>query len=230
MTAKEYNCLLWKEYVENTPIIQEEDKSGFGEFGLACSTDISLPYMIYQSIMKDEHYLFDESTGITYRKREGEYQLIWHKQLFKFGREEIRSLIISLIQIFEEVLPLGSIVDLKKSYLENMIPLDGVGKIRLVILHRFVNESPEGMFYPYSGTIYPTGIPGSSRQINFSPALIERVVYKGFHDEQEDAYVYLMKKEFLIDRQLKSVGFADEDERKTYQNFLRRELTELAES
>ena len=216
MTANEYNSFLWKEYVENTPIIQEEDKCEFVEFGLACSTDISLPYMIYQSIVKDEHYLFDESTGITYRRRENEYELIWHKQFFEFSREEIRSLIISLIQIFEEVLPSGSIVELKKSYLGKPIPLDSGEQIRVIIIHRFVNESLEGIFYPYSGTIYPTGILGSSKQICFSPALIKRVVYKGFHEEQEDAYVYRMKKEFLIDRQLKSVEFACEDERNTY--------------
>lgn len=52
----------------------------------------------------------------------------------------------------------------------------------------------------------------------------------GFHDEQEDAYVYLMKKEFMIDRQLRSVGFAGEDERKTYQDFLGRGMMEIAES
>lgn len=101
------------------------------------------------------------------------------------------------------------------------IPLEDVEQVRVVIVQRYVGESPEGFYYPYAGTLYPIGIPGSRKLIEFTPSLIEKVVRHGYSDEQEDAYVYLMKRELMLERGLHSMGFADKKEREAYREYLK---------
>ncbi len=93
--------------------------------------------------------------------------------------------------------------------------------MRAVIVQRYVGESPEGFYYPYAATLYPTGIPGSRKLIQFTPALIDRVISRGYSDEQEEAYVYLMKQELLLERKLHSMAFATKEKIKKYEEFLK---------
>ena len=163
----------------------------------------------------------DERLELEYEKDGEDYFLRYQGEEWLFEREELKDFLEYLISIFEEVLPLGSVVDLKKEFLEETIPLKDVERVRVVIVQRYVGESPEGFYYPYAGTLYPTGIPGSRRLIEFTPSLIENVVRHSYSDEQEDAYVYLMKRELMLERKLHSMGFADKKEREVYMEYLK---------
>ena len=41
---------------------------------------------------------------------------------------------------------------------------------------------------------------------------MEKVLYKGFRDEQEDTYVYLMKKEMILQSNIHMVGLREKEE------------------
>ena len=75
--------------------------------------------------------------------------------------------------MYENMLPLGSVVSLKE------------GKVRLMICGRIVTRSGEEKIYDYVGCIYPKGIVGSDTMIFFDRDKIERTYFIGFQDEEE---------------------------------------------
>lgn len=222
MTKEEYKMMLWKECVQQMSFIEEVRKEGCIRLGEAfVKGNVAFPYEIYYAFMEQERFRLDEKLELEYEKSGEDYFLRYQGEEWFFEREELKSFLEYLISIFEEVLPLGSVVDLKKEFLEETIPLEDVEQVRVVIVQRYVGESPEGFYYPYAGTLYPIGIPGSRKLIEFTPSLIEKVVRHGYSDEQEDVYVYLMKRELMLERGLHSMGFADKKEREAYREYLK---------
>jgi len=191
--AKEkYQMLLWEEYVSQVPFLEDIQKKDWIKLGeKILGGEVSYLYELYREVQTQEDL---------------------HKA-------EIRTLLEAMIGIFEEVLPLGSVVDLRKEYLKGTIPSEDVERVRVVIVKRYVKESPEGFYYPYAGTIYPTGIPGTETLLLFTPAMIEQVVSRGYSDEQEEAYLYLMKRELFLERKLRSIGFGNKEEREQYYRY-----------
>jgi hypothetical protein len=61
---------------------------------------------------------------------------------------------------------------------------------------------------------------GEKSIINFTHALVEKALSVGYSDEKEDAYVYLMKKELIINEKMHSFGFSTEEERQKLQKKL----------
>ena len=222
MTKEEYKIMLWEEYVRQAPFIEEVRKEGCIRLGEAfVKGNVSFLYEIYFAFAEQERFRLNEGLELEYEKAGEDYYLRYQGEEWIFERADFNNFLEYLISIFEDVLPLGSVVDLKKEFLEETIPLEDVEQVRVVIVMRYVGESPEGFYYPYAGTLYPIGIPGSRKLIEFTPSLIEKVVRYGYADEQEDAYVYLMKQELMLERKLHSMGFADKKEREAYQEYLK---------
>ena len=71
--------------------------------------------------------------------------------------------------------------------------------------------------------VYPLGIAGSGNVLSFTPAMIEKVIYRGYEDELEEVFLYQMKMELIINQRRKSMGFANADERKRFFEQMQRE-------
>ena len=128
-----------------------------------------------------------------------------------FNRREIIEFFAIVIDCYQEILPLGTVVDLKKEHFKDQLPTDRIKAIRLVITHRFLHNPEEECYFPYAGVIYPIGSVGNDRIIHFTSPFIEKVVQKGFTDEKDEAYILLMKHELLCKRKLTSYSFASMD-------------------
>jgi hypothetical protein len=131
----------------------------------------------------------------------------------EFTELELREIITSMIDILEKIYPLGTVVDLKNEYLRKHINIDKIENIRIVITHRFLYHEGDKAYFPYAGVTYPVGVFDKNEVINFTNALIEKVVHQGYSDVQEEAYVYLMKQELILSNRMHSYGFSTEDER-----------------
>lgn len=215
MNREEYNRQLWKEYVESHPAIHEVQKEGCIRLGEKfLRGEVSFLYEVYHAFMEQERFRIEEGLGLAYEKAGEEYILRYGAEEWVFDQKEFEEFLERMIGIFEEVLPLGSVVELKRELLQEVFPPAEVDKVRVVIVQRYVAEDPEEGYYPYAGTLYPTGIPGSRKQIAFTPFLIDRVLSRGYTDEQEEAYVFLMKQELFLERGLHSVGFRGKGEGK----------------
>ena len=213
MNREEYKRQLWKEYVEGHPAIHEVQKEGCLRLGEKFLTgDVSFLYEVHSAFMEQERFRLGEGLKLEYEKAGEAYILRHEGEEWVFAQREFEEFLERMIGIFEEVLPLGSVVELKGELLPEIFPPTGVDKVRVVIVQRYVAEDrKEGYYYPYAGTVYPTGIPGSRKQIAFTPGLIERVVSRGYGDEQEEAYVFLMKRELFLERGLHAADFGGKE-------------------
>ncbi len=223
MKREEYKRDLWQEYVENADYIERVWKEGVIDFGENfLNGNVTFLYEVYQAFIDQERFRIDEQRGIEYEKDQDLYFIRYQGEEWSFEYKPMKELLERSIGIFEDMLPLGSVVDLKKEFLQKGSETELPDTIRMVIVQRYVGESPEGFYYPYAGAVYPIGNPGNTKLLEFTPALIQTVVSRGYSDEQEEAYQYLMKQEVFLHRGLHSMGFADEEERSAYQKFVER--------
>ena len=221
MKREECKLALWKEFVEKAPYIDGVRKEGCMHLGeLFLNGDVAFLYEMYYALMEQERFRIEEKLELEYEKDGADYLLRYQGEEWCFNYEQMKEFLERMTGIFEDVLPLGSVVELKMDFLKKTLPLDDVEYVRVVIVQRYVDESPEGFYYPYAGALYPVGNPGTAKLLEFTPSLIEKIVSKGYSDEQEEAYVFLMKKELMLERGLHSMGFADKEQREAYQRFL----------
>lgn len=110
------------------------------------------------------------------------------------------------------ILPLGSVVDLKKEILAKDIKeLGQVERVRIVITQRYLAYTKQG-YFTYAGVVYPVGRIKREEIIHFHGPMIQKVVHRGYEDEQETAYVSLMKQEYIVEQGMRSYMFAEEEE------------------
>lgn len=72
-----------------------------------------------------------------------------------------------------DILPLGSVVTLKK------------GQQRLMIVGRFQEEASSGQLFEYSAVLWPVGMISSNQVYLFNGDDIDRVYFLGLQDSQE---------------------------------------------
>ncbi len=146
-----------------------------------------------------------------------------HEWLKVHTAQEWKRIIGKGISFLEELLPLGSVVELQKEFLEEKMPsLKDAGKAVLVITERYLSLTGHS-YFPYAGVPYPTGtFDGTSRML-FSPALIKEVLHTGYQEEQEQAYQYRMKREYLLE---KDMDFANASARNEMEDIIRRMMAE----
>src|SRR5699024_8205218 len=112
-------------------------------------------------------------------------------------------------KITKQILPLGTVVELNPSYFNSDQQLDVPTKI--VITERFIAPKEYNSYFPYGGIIYPIGEIQKNTKIHFTDPLIKKIVHHGYQDEAENAFIYLMKEEFIVDKDMLSIEHSKED-------------------
>jgi hypothetical protein len=186
---------------------------------IACDyyDNTSFFFKINETIIKKEKFCEDRINNVIYEREEDKHLLIYKDERMEFTYNQIKELIAGMIDILDKVYPLGTVVELKKEYLDNILQGNEIKNARIVIINRFIFYKEMKTYFQYAGAVYPVGLFEKGKAIQFTSALIEKVVSRGFSDEQEEAYVYLMKKELIIEKNMHSFGFSTEEERKNYE-------------
>ena len=133
----------------------------------------------------------------------------------KVKKDGLQKVLAHVIDIMEPIHPLGTVVTLQKQYLEKIFNTSKIEEVRVVIVQRFITI--EDTYFTYAGVVYPVGNLGHKEYINFTSDLIESVIQTGYTDIQEETFVFMVKKELLIDGQLVSIGYATEEQRNVVQ-------------
>ena len=141
---------------------------------------------------------------------------------FECKEEEFKNIVSGVVDIMMELLPLGTVIDLKKEHFSEYFPVDEIDNLRFVIESRYSYVDKSNLFFPYGGIVYPVGRMVEQSVMYFTPPLIERVVYKGYTDEVEEAYEIEMKKELVIEKRKKSIAFGSEKEKVDFQKEIKR--------
>ena len=200
---------LWNEYIHQISM-DDIQKIKLKTIGENFYNDVSFLYDIYPLIGEDKVSCSDKKTNVTFENEGTLYILRKEKSGIFLGAEEMKKLISDMITLFEDILPLGSVVDLKKDKLFEGMGVTEVENFRVIITKRFLGAKA-GCFYPYGAVIYPIGM-AEGKVIAFTPALIARVIHTGYSDETDETFVFQMKRQLVIKERRKSAGFATKQE------------------
>jgi hypothetical protein len=123
--------------------------------------------------------------------------------------------------------PLGSILQLDRKYFEKQFEgrIDFTSEfpeIKVVVTDRFLVHPYLSLYFPYGGVVYPIGAFEPGQRIQFGSQLVKGILFEGYTDEEEEAYVDAMKEEILLKQHLHSMSFATKEEKETLLNTLER--------
>lgn len=223
MTTRDYKLNLWKEFMEHTDYISDRDKDTMGRIAGTYVDDTHFLFKIYEAFVENDRFVEDEENNVRYEREENEYILSFEGKECLFNKTSFKKVITGMLDLLEDTIPLGSVVDLRKDAYKHVADLQDVEHIRMVITYRFLGEESDGYYFPYAGVVYPTGMMGKQEVLYFTRPLVERVVKEGYRDEQEDAYAYLMKKELVVEKGMNSFGYATREEIEAFNKKVKRE-------
>lgn len=156
--------------------------------------------------------LYSQEIDIYYHREHNLHTLTYLEKSFTLNDETYVYFLTSCIEIVREVLPLGTVVELDENYFkpsqEHGVPA------KVVITGRFIAPKGYKTYFPYCGVLYPFGEMRKDAQIHFTTPLIKSVIHHGYKDEAEEALEIIMKKELIIDKNLKSIEFSVQDMQK----------------
>ena len=142
MKRDEYKQKLWKEYVENNAAIDRVRKEGCMELGEKFLTgNVSFLYELYNAYTEQERFRVEERLELEYEKSGEDYYLRCQGEEMVFEEKEMKDFLETMITIFEDILPLGSVVELKKEFMGEEFSSNEIGNVRAVIVQRYVGES-----------------------------------------------------------------------------------------
>jgi len=202
---------LTEDWVKDIDFLDDTDKNELVKLSVKLyRTDYKELYNFYENLTKHvERY---DGETISYIKNDDKFNISFLNKTIQLDFEETKTLIVGLIDILEDILPLGSVVRLKKEYLSRMLQGEDVENVDIVIVNRFIFHNGSNVYIPYAGVPYPTGFVGKANGILFTPSLIEKVLHKGYKEDQDAAYSYLMKNELIVEKKMHSLGFANNEE------------------
>jgi Uncharacterized protein conserved in bacteria len=176
----------------------------------------------YWAVKKDMEVFEDKETEVRYSYNNKSIIVENETISFECKEEEFKNIVSGVVDIMMELLPLGTVIDLKKEHFSEYFPVDEIDNLRFVIESRYSYVDKSNLFFPYGGIVYPVGRMVEQSVMYFTPPLIERVVYKGYTDEVEEAYEIEMKKELVIEKRKKSIAFGSEKEKVDFQKEIKR--------
>ena len=157
-----------------------------------------------------------ESINISYVHENDKYMIVLDGNIITLKLEQIKEIIRGLIDILDDTLPLGTVVKLKAEYIQKAANSKEIQNAEFVIVNRFVFRNGVKSYFPYAGIVYPIGFVGNADAFQFTTSLIEEIVHRGYSDEKDYAYTYLIKNELIVEKNMHSFGFASKDEMEEY--------------
>lgn len=197
---------IFSDYLEDVDFLNNEEKKIIMKLGIENEKCLPFFYDCYQSINSTKGRVeFNDMKLIFYY--ENKYHLIWDEEEIIFEEKHIRDLIAHYVDIFEEIYPMGTVVELSLDFSQKLKLKRVDQKVRVVIVERFASNNDKTAYYPYVGFVYPIGMAGCGKCIQFTGSLIDSVVHMGYRDNMEEAYVLLMKTELILKNDAISYGF-----------------------
>ena len=202
--------LLLEEYFESRKAMGNSQRDILRQMAEDYKKNNSYLMKLYVAIHNGESQIVDPIRKLAVQCY-GENCLLKYKEKnAEFSTQKLLKIVGELVELLENVLPLGSLVQLKKEYFDELLQKTKVEKLWVVITNRFLVREDKS-YFTYGGVVYPVASFNSQNLIQFTPTLIDKVIQKGYRDEQDEAYVYLMREELIIEEEICSAGFQHEE-------------------
>lgn len=170
--------------------------------------DIKYLYSLYDNIKIHNDNIEEKNALVNYLYKEGWHHLEYQGNILYYDDYKFGEILGGLISIMEEILPLGSVVELTMGYKN-----DNNEQIELIITQRFVlpKEDRISYYFEYGGVFYPTGMLGEEKVICFTNRSIKKVIFRGLKDEKEEQFIIVLKNGTIIENDYKSISFSDKN-------------------
>jgi len=206
---EDFPKLLLEEYFENRKTMSENQREILRQMATDYKKNNAYLMKLYLTVHKGKNQIIDPIRKLSVQC-EGETCLLKYKEKsVEFSTSKLLRTVGELVELLENVLPLGTLVQLKKEYFGDLLQKANVEKLWIVITNRFIVRE-DNSYFTYGGVVYPVANFNSQNLIQFTPSLIDKVIQKGYRDEQDETYVYLMKTELIIEKKICSAGFKEE--------------------
>lgn len=206
---------LFADYLDDEEELEREQKELLMQMGARAGRNIPFFYDCFRCMDGVTERAESEDGKLSFRMGEACHLALEGQELL-LKEEQARGLLAKLIDFFEPVHPLGTVVELSEEFTKSLNQEKVQGKIKVVITGRFIASRDKKTYFPYIGVAYPAGIIKRDRFLYFTSALVDSVVREGYRDEAEDTYVLMMKKEMLVENGAVSFGFAGKEQAAEY--------------
>lgn len=211
------NEKLLIEWLGRYSALSDEEKEIFLNIKRLVQDNLEIFYTMNRIIVRGEGEFRDDNLGVQFNCYNNCAMLDSSYGSIRLEDSLCRRIISVIIDIYEKIYPLGTVVDLKKEYYRGLFPVDNMDHIRVVIQSRFI-ECLDTIYVPYVGIVYPIGnVDTMTSVLHFTPKAIENVVHMGYSDDEEIAYLFQKKNELLLENNKHSTAFATLEELKMLQ-------------
>lgn len=223
---KKANLETLIKWLGKRPYLNETTKRNWFEIGLLYQQNLSYLYEIYQQVITDQQSLKDDEKQLFYVYESPKHCVQYKDEQMEYTKDEMTEILKGILCILEEILPLGSVVDLNWEFLKESIEqlkqagddqngnrIEEVIKsnLRFVITRRFIENEDNTTYFEYGGVPYPVGQDMQNILLFFTPKMIEKIIHPGYQEEREKAFVFLVKEELILERGKYSVGFQNSE-------------------
>jgi hypothetical protein len=215
MALRKHKLELWNEYLKVNKIasdLSDRSKEILNKIVGYYVDNTQFISDIYTAFSYRERFVEDEETDIHFERDEEDYILACEGKEVIFTKEAFKEIITSMLDLLEDTLPLGTVVELKQETFKDNKAYKEVEHVRMVITHRFLGKDEDKFYFPYAGVVFPTGMLGHKEVLYFTRPLIETVLQKGYTNEEEEGFVNFMKNELIIEKGKHTFGYANEED------------------
>lgn len=226
MNQRELTNQLLEDWLDKLDFLNNFNKSQiFNLANIYTDEDVEFLYDVNKCIVKGGNLATDPINEVSYNKEEDKHKLTIKGECIELTIDEIRTVISGLIDILDDILPLGTVVKLKDSFLDTLAKGKAFDKENafMIITNRYVFNNNVKAYFQYSATVYPIGLLPDGRTIHFTTPLIDKVIHRGYSDEKDVAYNFLMKNELIIEKNMHSMSFSTEEEREMFNKIFTKE-------
>ncbi len=206
-TIRNRYLLMFKEWLKDKEFIDKADKGRIMYFSAEIFDDIDFLYAIMECLNTKSGEDRDSSERFAFVYDDEKSSMAIDGYVISLDNEIWKSIISAMIDIFDNVYPVGTVVTLRKEYFSEVLPVDRIEELKVVINHRLFRGKEDNCFINYAGSLYPCGLSLNSNMLYFSNKAIESVLYKGYSDLSEEAYVYHEKCNLILEEKRRSISF-----------------------
>lgn len=206
-------------FIDGLEFLNEDEKANWLELGLSYKSDIDELYRIYDYINGEEKEFIDSKKIIKIHKDYKVLEVIIRDNTLKIHIKDVKKILAGIIDILEDILPIGTIIELKPQFIESILGSKNLKEApKFIIIRRFLRIEDSLTYFPYEAVPYPVGELNDGKNIHLTFKAIDKIVYKGFSDKVDLAYICVMKSELILKKNMYSISFSNTKEREGHIN------------
>ena len=210
-------CAMLIKYIDKLDFLTDDDKAMSLKIVLLYKNKINGLYRIYDFINSEEKEFIDNDLNL--EKHDKDININMNNKTSNISISNFKNILEGSIDILEDILPIGTIIELKSQFIKSLYgDTQFKENPKFIIIRRFLSKEGSLSYFPYAAVLYPTGELNDGNNIYLTSQAIEKIVYKGFSDEKDLAFICVMKSEMIFKKNMKSISFSSEEERLVYIN------------